>query len=171
LFRFLKAQGKFMKEVAILLLVALVLNGCGTSSTTVQSASGGTWEATMSPGKGTSSGFTFITQFTVGGNGVLSISNFQFLNLEQDTCLGSSTVSENGTLNATINSANQVTGTFSFTITSGGGDVVTLTSSSVTGTLSGTTLTSGSITGTWALTPGSSSTCVATGGPFTMTQS
>jgi len=61
-----------MKEVAVLLLAALILNGCSTSSTTsVQTAAGGTWQAEMLGGQGTASGFSFITQFTVGSNGTL----------------------------------------------------------------------------------------------------
>ena len=34
-----------MKEVAILLLVALLLNGCGSTSTATQTAAGGLWSA------------------------------------------------------------------------------------------------------------------------------
>ncbi len=76
-----------MKEVAILLLLALMLNGCG-SSASVQTASGSVWGAEMLGGEGTSSGFSFNTQFTVGSNGgALGVSNFQLLN--QDTCFGS----------------------------------------------------------------------------------
>ena len=155
-----------MKEVAILLLVTLLLNGCGTSSTTVQTASGGTWEAQLSGGLGQDSGFSFITQFTVGGNGALSVSSFQFLTA--GSCFPVTGGNQSGTLTATYNSANQVTGTFSFTEASGG-NTLTLTSTSVTGILSGTTLTGGTITGTWALQGGTG--CTAAGGTFTMKQS
>jgi hypothetical protein len=156
-----------MKDVGILLLVALLLNGCGSSSTSVQTASGGTWEAQLSGGDGTASGFSFITQFTVGGNGALSVSSFQFLTA--GTCFPVTGGTQSGTLIATLNSANQVTGTFSFTETSGG-NTLALTSTSVTGTLSGTTLTGGSITGTWALQGGGTG-CNNAGGTFTMKQS
>jgi len=159
-----------MKEVAILLLVALMLNGCGSSQTAAQAAEGGGWAAVMSGGESTSSGFSFNTQFTVGSNGALSISSFELLN--QDTCFGTSIPASGGTLDVTYNSADQVTGTFSFTITSAAGDVVTLTSSSVTGTVNtnGNTLSNGSIIGSWTLAPGSGSTCVVASGTFTMTQ-
>ena len=156
-----------MKEVAVLILVALMLNGCGSSTTTAQTASGGVWQSQMIGGDGAASGFSFITQFSVGGNGALSISSFQFLT--SGTCFPVTGGTQSGTLVATSNSANVVTGTFSFTVTSTG-NTLTLTSTSVTGTLNGTTLTGGSITGTWAL-QGTSTGCTSAGGTFTMTQS
>jgi hypothetical protein len=165
-----------MKEVAILLLLAVMLNGCG-NSTTVSAPSGSVWQSVMVGGVGThgSTGFSFNTQFTVSGGGVLSISSFELLNA--DTCYGnlpSNAIIPTGTLKTTFNSADQVTGTFSFTIPSPAGDIITLTSTSVTGTVNANNnnlLSGGSIIGTWALVPGSgSSTCVATSGTFTMTQ-
>jgi hypothetical protein len=164
-----------MKEVAILLLLALLLNGCGSSGA-VQTTSGSVWGAQFLGGSGTSSGFDFNTQFSFSGNGALSISNFELLNA--GTCFGTNTPQPAGSLtNLEFNSADQITGgTFSFTITSASGDVVTLTSSAITGTVnantSPATLTSGTIIGTWALVPASSgSTCVAvnTATSFTMT--
>jgi hypothetical protein len=163
-----------MKEVAILLLLAGALSGCG-SSNAVEAPSGSVWQAVLSGGIGTSSGFSFNTQFTVSSGGVLNISSFQLLNA--DTCFGN--VSTNnirpaGTLNVTFNSADQVTGTFAFTVPSATGDTITLTSTSVTGTVNANnydTLSGGSIIGTWALVPGSGSSCVSvTNGTFTMTQ-
>ena len=69
-----------MKEVAILLLVTLMINGCGTTTTATQTAASGLWYADMLGGVGPASGFSFNTQFTVsGGGGALSISSFQFL--------------------------------------------------------------------------------------------
>jgi hypothetical protein len=159
-----------MKEVAILLLLAVMLNGCG-SSTAVESPSASVWQSVMSGGAGTSSGFSFNTQFTVSSGGTLSISSFQLLN--QDTCYGSVGPTSTGTLNVTYNSADQISGTFSFTIPSSTGDAITLTSSSVTGTVNvnNSNLLSGvTIIGTWALVPGSSGSCVAASGSFTMTQ-
>src|SRR5271168_1794223 len=75
-----RKEHSFMKQVAILVLFAIMLNGCGTTSNPVQTAAGGTWEAQMLGGEGSSSGFSFTTQFTVGGAGALSISYFQFIN-------------------------------------------------------------------------------------------
>ncbi|HUD82582.1 MAG TPA: hypothetical protein VMQ67_03735 [Candidatus Saccharimonadales bacterium] len=161
-----------MKAVAILLLLALGFTGCGSSSSTnVEGASGGEWQSVMLGGKGPSSGFSFITQFTVSGGGGLSISSFQLENT--GTCFKTAATTEGGTLNVTYNAADVVTGTFSFTITSAAGDTLTLTSSSVTGTFNTTTdtLSTGTIIGTWALTPASGSGCVqADDGTFTMTQ-
>ncbi|MGA7399807.1 MAG: hypothetical protein WBW38_07295 [Candidatus Sulfotelmatobacter sp.] len=166
-----------MKQVAILLalLLAVMINGCGNSKA-VEAPSGSVWQAVMSGGTGTSSGFSFNTQFTVSSGGVLnpSAGTFEFLNV--DTCYGnlpSNAITPAGTLTTTYNSADQVSGSLSLTITSPAGDVITLTSTSVTGTvnpnnnyvLSGT-----SIIGNWALVPGSGSTCVTTSGSFTMTQ-
>ncbi len=158
-----------MKEVVVVLLVALMLNGCGSSTPTAQTASGGVWQSQMSGGAGESSGFSFVTQFTVGGNGALSISNFQFLT--SGTCFPVNGGTESGTLVLTSNSADVVSGTFSFTITSGG-NTLTLASTSVTGSYNPNTnepLTGGTIIGTWAL-QGSTSSCTNAMGTFTMTQ-
>jgi hypothetical protein len=160
-----------MKEVALLLLVVLMLNGCSSNQTVAQTASGGVWQASMSGGEGNSSGFSFITQFTVDSNGVLSISNFQLDN--STTCFGATAATASGTLDLSFNSADQLIppSSLSFTITSSAGDTVVLTSSTVTGTVNGSSLTAGSIIGTWVLTPGGGSNgCVATSGTFTMTQ-
>lgn len=159
-----------MKEVAILLLASLLLNGCSSStSTTVQTPVGNGWQAAMSGGESTSSGFSFNTFFTVGGDGTLSISSLQLLN--SGTCFGTTNISSGGTLH--IQTILPVTGTFTFTLTSGAGDVITLNSNDVTGTVNGTTnvLSNGSIIGTWGLVPGSGSACVGASGSFTMTQS
>jgi uncharacterized protein YceK len=159
-----------MKEVAILLLAALLLNGCSTStSTTVQTPVGNGWQAAMSGGEGTSSGFSFNSFFTVGSGGALSISSLQLLN--SGTCFGTTNISSGGTLN--IATVLPVTGTFTFTLTSGAGDVITLSSSDVTGTVNSTTnvLSNGSIIGTWTLAPASGSACAVANGSFTMKQS
>ncbi|MFZ0420024.1 MAG: hypothetical protein WAM04_18125 [Candidatus Sulfotelmatobacter sp.] len=164
-----------MKEVAILLLFALMLNGCGSSPTTAQAAEGGVWGAQMLGGVGKSSGFSFQTQFTVGSNGALGITNFQFLNAGTDNCFGTATATTSGSLTDLVyNSAGQLTmGKFSFTIASAAGDKVTLTSTAVTGVVNtnNNTLSDGSIIGNWMLVPASSnSTCLDANGTFTMTQ-
>jgi hypothetical protein len=169
-----------MKQVRILLLLLLLPvmpSGCGNSKAT-EVPSGSVWQAVMSGGTGTSSGFSFNTQFTVSSSGVLSFPNtssFQLLNL--DTCLGnvaSNAIVPAGTLNTPYNSADQVVGgTFSFTIPSPKGDVITLTSTSVTGTVNPNNnyiISGASIIGTWALVPGSGSSCVTASGSFSMTQ-
>jgi hypothetical protein len=162
-----------MKEVAILLLAALLLNGCGGNNTTAtQTAAGGTWEAQMLGGSGPDSGFSFITQFTIGGGGTLSISTFQFINQSSAQCFPVSGGSQAGTMSLTENTTNfTVTGTFSFTVQSAG-NTLTL-NGNVTGTengLNGTTLSGGLVTGTWTLTGGTGCNDT-TGGSFTMKQS
>ena len=158
-----------MKEVAILLLITLMLNGCGSSTTTsTQTAAGGTWEAQLLGGQGQSSGFSFITQFTVeGSGGSLSISGFQFLTA--GACFPTTGGTESGSMNLTVNtSTNAVSGTLTYSVQSGG-NTLTLNGTSVTGTESGTTLSGGSVTGTWTLAGGTGCND-ATGGSFTMTQ-
>jgi hypothetical protein len=161
-----------MKEVAILLLLALMLNGCSGKSSPVEVSSGSVWGTEMVGGIGTSSGFSFVVQFTLSGTN-MSINNFQLDN--SDTCFGTATTIPAGILNITANSADQVSGTLSFTMTSAAGDIVTLTSTSVTGTGStasnGAPLTGGVIVGTWALVPAGGGSCVAASGSFTMTES
>jgi hypothetical protein len=166
-------QGNFMKAVATALLVTLglFLGGCGTDQTEAQQEASGIWQANLS---GTDSGFSFITQFTINGNGALTITNFQFINNE--SCFPFSDGTNNATpagqlTNLTYNAGNQiVSGNFSFTIAQNG-NTLTLTSTSVNGTLNGTSLNGGNIQGNWALTAGSSSGCSASSGIFTMTQS
>jgi len=166
-----------MKAVAILLVAAaLLLNGCGTSSTPTQTAVGGTWSATLLGGEGEASGFSFTTQFTVSGaGGALTISSFQFLTA--GACLPVSGETPSGTMTLTFNPTTyEVTGTLNaFTVQSGGNSLVL--NGSVTGTEpggpTGTTLTGGMIVGTWTFTGSSTPEgCnVDSSGSFTMTQS
>jgi hypothetical protein len=162
-----------MKEVAILLLVVFMLNGCG-STNTVQAGVGGIWQAVLSGGEGDASGFSFNTQFTVSG-AALSFSSLQFLNFDQNGSQGScfplspELSSDTGTANLSYNSADQVTGTMMLTVTSGGNSLV-LTSTTVTGTINtnNSVLSGGVVTGTWTVT---GSTGCNGSGVFTMTQS
>jgi hypothetical protein len=161
-----------MKEVAILLLVALTLNGCGTTSTPVQTAAGGLWSAQMLGGDSPATGYSFITQFTVGGDGTLSVSYFQFLNLSSTPCFPINGGTVAGSMILTQNTTNfTVTGTFTLTVQSGG-NTLTL-NGTVTGTengLNGSTLSGASITGTWTLAGGTGCSD-STNTSFTMTQS
>jgi hypothetical protein len=162
-----------MKEVAILLVLTLGLGGCSSLPTTVTTGTGTIWQSAMAGGIGgsaDSTGFSFITQFTIASNGALTITNFELEN--SDTCFNTERVSEAGTLKLGFNSAGTVTGTLAFVITSSTGDTVTLTSTEVTGTYdsSNSILTGGTITGTWTLAPGSSSKCASASGTFIMTQ-
>jgi fibronectin-binding autotransporter adhesin len=164
-----------MKEVAILLLVALLLNGCGTNATDTQTAASGTWSAEMLGGQGAASGFSFVTSFSVSGSGgTLSLSTFQFVTAGACFPVNGDTVS--GSMMLTESSNFQVTGPLSFTVQSGG-NTLTLTGT-VTGTENGVfgnenSLSNAVATGTWTFTGGSTPAgCnVDTSGSFTMTQS
>ena len=160
-----------MKEVAILLLLALMLNGCGSTTATVQTASGGVWQSEMIGGEGAASGLSFITQFTAASDGTLSVSNFQFLTQVDGGCFPVTVqTSPTGNLQANFNAADQVVSPFSFSfVVLGMGNTLTLTGTTMTGTLNTTTntLSNGIITGNWTVQGG---TGCNTSGQFTMTQ-
>jgi hypothetical protein len=170
-----------MKAVAILMAAALLLNGCG-KSTTVQEAPGAIWQAQLLGGKAQESGFSFVTQLGFNGNGSLTIANFQFLNFDSgSTCFPFSGELPTGSLtNFNFDQTTlAVTGTLSFTVQAGG-NTLTLTGplvgvASETGETGNNTitLTSGSITGDWTFTGGGTPTgCSDTlTGSFTMTMS
>jgi len=167
-----------MKEVAVLLLVALMLNGCGGTNTvntqTAQNAAGGIWSAEILGGSGAASGFSFNTEFTVNSGGGLDVTYFQFLTAEGGTspCFPVDGGTEAGSMALTINgSTGAVTGTMTYTVQATG-STLTL-NGQVTGTAaitgSPTSLSNGAVTGTWTVAGGSG--CNATGGTFTMCQS
>ncbi len=175
-----------MKEVGILLLVALLLTGCGNNSTNTQTAAGGTWASTMVGGVGLASGFSFTTSFSVSGSGgTLSFSTFEFLNNNSLTsttpsCFPVFPLNNGGTVNGTMvltESSNfQVTGPFAMTVQAGD-NILTLTGT-VLGTENGVegnanSLSDAVATGTWTYTGGPTiAGCnVDTTGSFKMTQS
>ena len=160
-----------MKEVAALLLVALLINGCSTNRT-VQSTAGGTWEAQLSGGSGEAPAPSFVTQFTVNQDGTLDVSSFQFLTDNNPSCFPISGGTVGGQAILQLNSNDTVTGTFSFTVQANG-NTLTLTgtvtgSAIVTSNNNSATLTGATITGTWAVSGGTG--CNDTGGSFTMSQ-
>jgi len=164
-----------MKVVAILLLAVLMSNGCGNSNTAAQVAAAATWQAVLSGGDEQASGFSFTTQFTVGGDGTLSITSFQFLtNNNGVSCFPISGESVSGNMLLTVNTTTQqVTGTFTYVVPSGG-NTLTL-NGNVTGTAtittSTTTLSTATITGTWTFVgSGTPAGCNNTSGSFTMTE-
>jgi hypothetical protein len=162
-----------MKEAAILLVAALLLNGCGSNSTTPTTAAD-TWSAKVLGGNGPASGFSFSTDFTLNSDGTLTLSTFQFYNagscfpVDGDAVTGSITSLE-------VNqNTYAVTGTLTFTVQSGS-NTLTLGPAPLTGTggpSGNDVLTGGSVTGTWTFTgSGSPTGCTNTSGSFTMTQS
>lgn len=164
-------QGPIMKVVAVVLLLALTMvSGCGGSNTrtvaTAQLAASGGWSAQLLGGAGEASGLSFTTQFTVNGDGSLSVTFFQFLT--EGLCFTATGEAPTGTMDLTLDNANQqVTGTFAFAVQSSG-DTLTL-NGTVTGTETGTALTGGTVTGTWTLAGGSGA-CAGSSGTFTMTE-
>lgn len=159
-----------MKEVAAILLVALLFNGCG-STKTVQSTAGGTWQAQLIGGTSTSSGFSFNAQFTVNGDGALSITEFQFLTAGACFPITGETVTGKAILQ--VNSNDTVTGTLSFVVQTSGNTLTldgTVTGTAIVGAQNtSTTLTGATITGNWTLTAGGNG-CVDSTGSFTMSQ-
>jgi len=164
-----------MKEVAILLLLALLLNGCGSSRPTVQGGAGGIWQAELFGGSGSASGFSFITEFTVNQSGPLDISSFQFLTLNSNngsSCFQISGPTVSGTMPLQVQTNDTVTGTINFVVQSGGNMLTLIGTVTGTATESGSstnasyTLTSATISGTWS----STGTGCTGGGSFTMTQ-
>jgi len=161
-----------MKEVAILLLVALMLNGCGSSSPTLQSTTGGIWEAELTGGASDGSGLSFITAFTVNSDGTLNITSFQFLN--QGTCFTSiSAVTPTGSVLLQLNSNDTVTGTITYVVKENGSTLTlngTVTGTAiVTSNNSSASLTGATISGNWSVIGGTG--CTAAGGSFTMIES
>ncbi|MFZ0297021.1 MAG: hypothetical protein WAM13_01600 [Candidatus Sulfotelmatobacter sp.] len=170
-----------MKHVAILvlLMMTLMLGGCGSTPTSVQTGAGGIWLAELTGGTGEASGFSFITDFTLNGNSTLNITSFQFLNYNPNNsanCFSSiNGPNVSGSIPLTVQSNDTVTGTITYEVQSSGntltltGNVTGTASQNGTGTNVTYTLTSATISGNWSLkgSPG----CNATGGSFIMTQS
>ncbi|MGA8286760.1 MAG: hypothetical protein WB796_18560, partial [Candidatus Sulfotelmatobacter sp.] len=160
-----------MKQGAILLLLlmtTLMLGGCGSTPTSVQTGAGGIWLAELTGGSGQASGLSFITDFTLNGNATLNILSFQFLNYNPNNsanCFSSiNGPNVTGSIPLTLQSNDTVTGTITYTVSSGD-NTLTLTglvngtaSQNGSGTNVTYTLTSATITGTWTL-KGSSAAC------------
>jgi hypothetical protein len=167
-----------MKQVALLLLVALMLNGCGSNPPTVQSTAGGVWQAELLGGSGDDSGYSFITEFTLNNDNSLSISSFQFIteNNPSDTgdtdCFPINGGTISGTIPLTVNSNDTVTGTITFVVKNGANTLTldgTVTGTAIVGSQnSSATLTGATMSGNWTLT--GSSGCNGAGGSFTMAQ-
>ncbi len=161
-----------MKKLAVLLLLAceLTVGGCGTTVTSASNAASvtsGLWGAELTGGSGQASGAVlgFITNFTVNGDGSLSITQFSF-NTDTSTnsnagCFVSQT--ESGTSTLTTNTANTIIGSITYVVTSTSpsGNTLTLTGNTGAGAAN-------SFTGDWTLT---GSTDCTGAGSFTMTKS
>lgn len=140
--------------VAMLLVVGLVMVGCGSDSNNKGNING-TWSATLTD-TNQNQVFNFSTNLVENSDGTVSISNFSFSS--NSSCFVSGET-ETGTFGLTGNLNGNVQGTFGMTITSGtpGGNMFTLS-----GTVNGKT-----ISGQWTLTGGVG--CTGSG-TFTMTK-
>ncbi len=137
--------------VAIFLVAALTLAGCGSSNPTNIN---GNWAATLTG----SQNFNFTTSIIENSDGTVSVSKFSFSS--NSSCFVSGET-ETGTFALSGNFNGKVTGKFGMIVTSTGtasGNILTLT-----GDANGNT-----ITGTWTLT--GSSGCTGSGN-FTMNKS
>jgi hypothetical protein len=182
-------QGRYMKKLAILIVLALPLaiSGCGSTTlanTPVDTTTTGNWEAELTGGTGAASQLNFVTSFTVTDNGsgtnlALDITGFNFFNAGACFINGIDASTEAGT--ATFSAAtgtDQVTGQLSYTITSHApaGNVLTLNSyqDGLTGTsTNGTssvigTLSNGVVVGTWTLKNSSNDASCQGSGTFLM---
>jgi hypothetical protein len=145
-----------MKQLAVrlLVLVGLVLTGCGSNNTNPSDLNG-TWNATLM-GINNSTVLAFGTSLQVNNNGSVSVLNFEFTTNSPCFLMGETAT---GSFTLAGNSNGQVNGKFGMIVQSG-------TPSGNTLTLSGTAA-GNAISGTWSLTgsPG----CTGSG-TFTMTK-
>ncbi len=139
--------------VATLLVLGLVMAGCGSSSSSNPANINGTWNATLMDAN-QNPVFKFGTSLVVNGDNSLSISNFSFST--NSNCFASGET-ETGSFTLSGNFNGNVTGKFGLAVQSGNPAGNTLT---LSGAVTGST-----ITGTWMLT--GSSGCTGTGA-FTM---
>jgi hypothetical protein len=144
--------------VVVFLALELIVTGCGNGTATAATTASGTWQAVLTGGAAEASALSFITKFSVNGDGSLSVSSFGFLTV--GTCFVSGQTESGSADLVTDTTTNLVTGTITFVVQSGSPAGNTLT---LTGTESGST-----ITGTWVLEGGTG--CQGSG-DFTMTQS
>ena len=140
--------------VAVVVVVGLVLIGCGSNNNSSANTVNGTWNASLMSG-GSTPVFAFGTSMTENNDGSLNITNFSFTT--SSPCFASETESGSFTLGGNFNG--NVNGKFGMTVQSSTPTGNTLT---LSGAVSGNT-----ITGTWTLT--GSSGCTGSGS-FTMTK-
>ena len=140
--------------VALFVLVALVLTGCGSNPTNPSNLSG-TWNATLT-GNNNSTVLAFGTSLQINQDGSVSVVNFQFTTNSPCFVRGET---ESGSFTLAGNFNGQVNGNFGLIVRSGtpSGNTLTLTGSAA----------GNSISGNWTLNgnPG----CTGSG-TFTMTK-
>ena len=139
--------------VAMLLIVGVLMVGCGSNSKSGNVS--GTWSATLTD-TNQNQVFNFSTQLVDNGNGTVNVTNLSFST--NSSCFVSGETAT-GSFGLTGNLNGSVQGTFGMTITSGtpSGNLLTLS-----GTVNG-----GTVSGKWTLT--GSASCTGSGN-FTMTR-
>jgi hypothetical protein len=149
-----------MKQTGIIgvVVLALVLAGCGNGMGGGSGNINGSWTATLMSTQGTPT-FAFQTSFTQGSGSNLNVVNFSFTT--PGNCFASQQTTETGSFSLTGNFNGNVSGTFGMTIETTGTEKDILT-------LQGT-VNNGKITGTWTLN-GTLTSCSGNGN-FTMTAS
>jgi hypothetical protein len=154
-----------MRNLAILGLLALELTliGCGSGTTATVKTANGTWESALIGSDAGVGVFNFITQFSVGTSGSLSVSYLSFLT--SGPCFPISGNTTSGSFNVTATGTSPAAN-FQFAVQSGSSALA------MTGTATGATDSSGNITwskitGTWTSTGG---TGCAGSGTFTLTR-
>jgi hypothetical protein len=155
-----------MRTLVIVMLLSLAATqiGCGSGTTSAVKAADGVWESALAGSGAGVEVFNFITSFSVGSTGSLSVSYFSFLTT--GPCFPVSGDNASGSFNVTATGTSP-TANFQFTVQSGGSSLA------MTGTATGTTDSSGNTTwskstGTWTLTGGTG--CSSGSGTFTMTR-
>ena len=135
---------KQLGTIAVLLVCAITLTGCGTTPGSIN----GFWTATLTNPAGTPV-LAFQTTFLQAGSSGLTISNFAFTT--SGSCFVSGQTSETGSFSLSGNYNGKVTGSLAMIVTS------TVPSSNNVLNLKGT-VNGGTITGTWTLVGGSGCT-------------
>jgi hypothetical protein len=128
-----------------LLLLGLIMAGCGSGSGSNSGNINGNWKASLTNTDGTPA-YAFSTAFTQNGDGTVSVTNFSFTSA--GSCFDSQSTNETGSFALTGNFNGNVSGTFGMTITTMFPGAVTQDVLTLQGTVSG----GNTITGTWNLT-------------------
>jgi hypothetical protein len=140
--------------IALILSAALVLSGCGSSST--NNSINGNWTATLTNPDG-STALAFTLTLAQSGT-TLSVTNLSFTTSSSCFALGTTAT---GAFTVTGTSGGVTTGNFQLTVQSGSSNTNGTNELTMVGTLTG-----GSITGNWTLT-GTGAGCSGSGS-FTM---
>src|SRR5262249_739325 len=103
--------------IVVVLMLELLVVGCGNNTTTAETDNSGNWQAVLTGGAGEASVLSFNTAFTVNGDGSLAVTSIQFLTV--GTCFVSGATGS-GTANVTTDATTgAISGTLTFVVQSG----------------------------------------------------